>query len=72
MAETTNISPQAGGLNFADYQEKIQKAAASTRATGEVDTSILKKATSGLTGTNKGIGQAAVQNYQNQAGHKKL
>ena len=40
MADTIS-TPQTGGLNYADYQERIRKAAAGTRATGKPSADIL-------------------------------
>jgi len=59
-------TPTTGGYDWADYQKKIQSAAAKTRETGQVDTSILSGATTGLTGTYQKVGEAAVANIKQQ------
>jgi hypothetical protein len=66
---STGSTVQSGGLNYEDYQKKIQSAAAATRATGTTSEKALtsaEKAAKKLQSPYKDVGQAAVESYKQQ------
>lgn len=66
---STGSTVQSGGLNYEDYQKKIQEAAAATRATGVTSEAALtsaEKAAKKLKKEYKNVGQAAVESYKQQ------
>jgi hypothetical protein len=69
MANGTPID--TGKLDLTGYQKSIQQLAAKTKEVPTVDTSVLSKATSDLTGTYKNVGEAAVQNFEQQQAAQK-
>ena len=78
MADVTTTSPlttpKTGGLNFADYQERIKKAAEATRATGKTSDTAMEsaqKAASFLAEPRKAVGTAAIESYKQQAAGQK-
>jgi len=69
---TTNITPQSGGLNYADYQKKLEETAAKTRnvAGANLPDSAIKSA-AGLKDNYRNLGETAMQNYQTQIATQK-
>ena len=68
---TTPKTPTTTGVNWGDYQKKIQTAAAATRQTGQPSAegvSAAEQAASKLKGTRGDLGKAAVENYKIQQG----
>lgn len=67
--ETTSVgtTPSTGGLNYADYQKRIQDAAAKTRNIGSTKLSPELSVAAAKLPTQQGaVGTAAITNYQSQ------